>query len=327
LRGDREYQADTNVFWAQDKINLNHRLTLTLGGRFDHHSVFGSAFSPKAGLNVRVRDGLRLRVSWGRGFRAPDLGQLYYRFLNPTSLYQVLGNPNLNPEHSGSWQAGGEYVSPARRVRVGLNLFRNDVRNLINAKSLGFVFSSAQVDAIFAREGLDPSLKSFVVLNRLLFVYENQANVVTKGIEADGNVRLPHGFQLSGAYTYLDAFDKDTRLYLTNRNRHQGAVRLAYDNPRLNFRANLRGSFYSKWIVSRAASGAETLAPSFGLWDVYAAKGIPKGIEVFGAVDNLFDSRDPNTGRFSAQNTPLPIFRPEAGRTVRMGVRWSLKKG
>jgi outer membrane receptor protein involved in Fe transport len=149
--------------------------TLTVGGRLDHHSVLGTAVSPKAGLNVRVTDNLRLRISWGRGFRAPDLGQLYYRFLNPTSLYQVLGNPDLNPEHSGSWQAGAEYVSRGRRARFGLNLFRNDVRNLINAKSLGFVFTPAQVDAIFAREGLDPTLKSFVVLNRLLFVYQNQA--------------------------------------------------------------------------------------------------------------------------------------------------------
>ena len=326
LRNDREYHADTAVFWAQDKISLNNRLTLTLGARVDHHSVFGSAVSPKAGVNVRVTDSVRLRASWGRGFRAPDLGQLYYRFLNPTSLYQVLGNPDLNPEHSGSWQAGGEYMTRDRRLRFGLNLFRNDIRNLINSKSLGFVASNAQVDAIFAREGLDPTLRPFVVLNRLLFVYDNLANIATKGIEADGDVRLPRGFGIRGAYTYLYAFDKQTNLYLTNRNRHQGQIRLSYDNIQHGFRANLRGSFYSKWIVSRAASGVETIAPGFPMWDVYAAKRIARGFEGFGTVDNLFDNRDPNTGKLSATNTPLSLSRFEVGRTFRVGIRWSFNR-
>jgi len=104
IRDDAGNRADTRVLWAQDRVNLGNRTTLTLGVRYDNHSIFGSAVSPKAALNVRVLGGLKLRASFGRGFRAPDLGQLYYRFLNPTNLYQVIGNPNLRPERSSSWQ-------------------------------------------------------------------------------------------------------------------------------------------------------------------------------------------------------------------------------
>ena len=70
----------------------------------------------------------RSRASYGRGFRAPDIGQLYYRFLNPSSIYQVIGNLNLQPEYANSLQVGGEYATPGRRARFGVNLFRNDVR-------------------------------------------------------------------------------------------------------------------------------------------------------------------------------------------------------
>ena len=72
-------------------LALPGNATGTLGLRFDNHSIFGSAVSPKAGLNLRVTDFWRIRASYGRGFRAPDLGQLFYRFLNPISRPGVFG--------------------------------------------------------------------------------------------------------------------------------------------------------------------------------------------------------------------------------------------
>jgi len=89
LADDRGRRAETASLWGQDKISFAGRATFTGGLRYDHHSIFGDAVSPKAGVNFRVTDEFRARFSYGRGFRAPDLGQLYYRFLNPTNFYQV----------------------------------------------------------------------------------------------------------------------------------------------------------------------------------------------------------------------------------------------
>jgi outer membrane receptor for ferrienterochelin and colicins len=326
LQNDSGVKADTSVLWLQDKISATSRLTFTVGGRYDHHSVFGSAFSPKIGLNYRLTNYASLRASWGRGFRAPDLGQLFYHFDNSPNFYQVLGNPGLSPEHSGSWQAGGEFNGFTRKLHIGVNYFRNDVRNLIDSTSLGFVTSAANVRALLTANGLDPALGQYIThYNVLLFVYQNRANVYTQGAELDGSYALPLGFQVSGAYTYLDARDNSDTIskgrYLTGRNRHQGFVKLAYDNIRYKFNANLRGSFYSKWIASRnETTNVETIAAPFQLWDLYGAKSLPKGFEVFAAMDNMFDSKDPNSG------TNQAIFRPEAGRTFRLGVRWSLDR-
>lgn len=319
LQNDKA-QADTRVVWAQDKINLAKRLTLTVGGRFDNHSIFGSAVSPKIGLNYRVTDWASLRASWGKGFRAPDLGQLRYQFANPASFYQVIGNPNLSPEHSGSWQIGGEFYAFKRKGRLGVNYFRNDVRDLINSQSLGFVTSNAQVAALLAANGIDASVSQFIQLGLLLFVYKNTARAYTTGGEADASYVLPFGFTVSGAYTYLDARNAVNKFYLTGRNKHQGFAKIAYDNPRYGFNANLRGSFYSNWIVSQTAAGVNTFAPGFQLWDLYGAKQLPKGFEVYGTIDNLFDSRDPNSG------TSSPIYRPEAGRAFRLGIRWTFDR-
>ncbi len=336
LQNDKGNDIDFASVWGQDRISLANRATVTVGLRFDHHSIFGSALSPKAGLNVRITDSWRVRASYGRGFRAPDLGQLYYRFLNPTNLYQVIGNPNLRPEYANSVQLGSEFTALNRRARFGINVFRNDIEDLIDSVSLGFVATPQQLQQIAEREGID--LANFrPALGRLLFFYKNISKAVTQGVEFDGDISLSRGFSLGGAYTYLNARDTENQRPLLNRHKHQGNVRLAWESKQsVGLRANLRGTFYSKWIntlaVVNPATGVVTspdvIPPGFSLWDFYAAKRIYRGLEFFGAVDNFTDSRDPNTGALAANGTPLPIYRPELGRTFRVGMRftWSQER-
>jgi outer membrane receptor for ferrienterochelin and colicins len=83
---------------------------------------------------VRLSDHWTARGAFGNGFRSPDLGQLYFRFANPASFYQVIGNPNLQPETSRNFSTGVDFR--ARRFRVGVSLFRNDVRNLIDSVNI-----------------------------------------------------------------------------------------------------------------------------------------------------------------------------------------------
>lgn len=330
LRNDSGERADTRVLWGQDKINLTKWATLTLGLRYDNHSIFGSAFSPKAGLNIRVNENLNVRASFGRGFRAPDLGQLYFRFFNPTNLYQVIGNPNLSPEHSGSWQAGADYHSRENKYRFGVNFFRNDVRNLIEAQNYGFILSNAQLNGVLTSQGISPQdfrLNANTSLFRLLFIYQNLSNIYTQGVEFDGDIQLPKDFAVSGAYTYLDARDKTSGAYLAERNKHQAFLKLAYNNQKLGFRGNLRGSYFSHWLTSTTTNRGLTIpavAPSFTLWDVYGAKTFKKNYEVFASIDNLFDNQDGNVGRVDAvTGQPLPLYRLDAGRMFRIGMRVS----
>ena len=318
-----EVSATTWVGWAQHRLSLANRLTTTVGVRFDRHSAFGSAVSPKIAANVRLADGLHARASYGGGFRAPDLGQLYYRFLNPSSIYQVIGNPNLQPEYAKSLQLGADWTSPARRARFGANVFRNDVDDLIESVSLGMVVSPAQLTAILASEGLDASYRP--VLGRLLFTYKNVSDAVTAGAEFDGEFALTRQVSVSGAYTYLRAHDTATDIELSGRHTHHGHVRLSWHSDTLGLRANLRATGYSSWIAARVRD-VDTIAPGFVLWDVYVSQRMPAGLTAFAAIDNVTDNQDPNTGVLTPAGTPAPIYRPDFGRAVRVGLRWSWSK-
>jgi outer membrane receptor for ferrienterochelin and colicins len=325
LRNDAGEEASMATAWLQHRLNVG-RVATTVGLRGDSHSQFGSAVSPKIAANAQLGAGLSVRASYGRGFRAPDIGQLYYRFLNPSSIYQVIGNPNLLPEYANSVQLGAEYATPARRARFGFNVFRNDVRDLIESVSLGFAATPAQVSAIFAREGLDPTFRP--VAGRLLFTYKNINDAVTSGAEIDGEFAVTPALSLAGAYTYLDARDDANDRPLTGRHRHHGHFRATWRHP-VGLTANVRGQFYGDWIAARATVGGQmqdTMAPSFAIWDAYVSQRVVRAISLFLAVDNIADNQDPNLGQQSAAGTPLAIYRADAGRTARFGVRWSWSK-
>jgi outer membrane receptor for ferrienterochelin and colicins len=192
--------------------------------------------------------------------------------------------------------------------------------------SLGFAATPAQVTEIMTREGLDLTFRP--VSGRLLLTYKNINDAVTEGVELDGEVAITSTLSLAGAYTYMDARDNITDLRLTGRNEHHGYVRATWRHP-IGLTANVRGMFFGDWVAARATVNGgpvDTLAPGYALWDVYASQRVIRGISVFAAVDNVTDGQDPNLGKLSATGAPLAIYRPDAGRTARFGLRWSWSK-
>ena len=178
--------------------------------------------------------------------------------------------------------------------------------------------------AVTNADGSYPALNA--VIGKLLFFNKNLASIYTQGVEFDTEIVLPRGFMVGGAYTYLDAKYKTTDLYLLSRNKHQGFAKFGYANDRYGFRTNLRGSFYSSSINARSATNVYTISPKFQIRDLYAPKSVPKRLEVYGSIDNLFDNQDPNTGVVNTSNSPLPLYRAEIGRSFRVRFRWTFGK-
>ncbi|MDX2266701.1 MAG: TonB-dependent receptor [Bryobacter sp.] len=316
LVGDNVGQQVTATdVWLQDKWAVNRFLTFTGGGRVTSHSLFGNAAVPKAGVIVKLSDSWILRGSFGLGFRAPDLGQLYFRFANPASFYQVIGNPTLNPEYSQSFQVGALYRH--RRYRLGVTLFRNNIRDLIDSRLIGTPRTPQELNGLLVTYGIPPFFDP--LLNRQTFAYVNQSRIFTQGFEVDGEYAFNRNLRLSGGYTYLNALDRVTRLALPQRHRHHAQTRLDYLIPRWGLTTNLRGSFFSHWLLN-AATGTRGLP--FQVWDAYVGKDWRRGFQSFLAVDNLNNSRD---GKLAL---PVPTFdRPDYGRTFRVGLRYRFTHG
>jgi len=63
--------------FAESVIPVLDSVELNLAARYDDYNDFGTTLNPKASLAFRPLDSLLLRASWGQGFQAPSLSDLY----------------------------------------------------------------------------------------------------------------------------------------------------------------------------------------------------------------------------------------------------------
>lgn len=120
-----EVSATTVSGFALYEIAAGSRWFNTLGIRFDHHNMFGGITSCRVTSAYLVGDGsLKLKGSYGTGFKAPSLMQMHH---------QLYGNPALLPEESKSWEFGFETMlrSDVKRASFGLTYFAEEFTNLI----------------------------------------------------------------------------------------------------------------------------------------------------------------------------------------------------
>jgi len=81
-------------FSDRNAAPLMRSLSLSLSGRYDHYSDFGSTTNPKVGLTWEPVDGLTLRGTYGRSFRAPglrDLGSTVGSYFSAAGLVDAFG--------------------------------------------------------------------------------------------------------------------------------------------------------------------------------------------------------------------------------------------
>ena len=121
-------------------------LEVTLAGRYEDYSDFGSTFNPKAGLAWAPVSGLNVRGTWGTSFKAPQLshlgsgnlfGYIYsdaFRDAGGTApTLWLLGNGiPLDSEESTNWTVGFDLTPPnLSGLELAATYFNIDYRDRI----------------------------------------------------------------------------------------------------------------------------------------------------------------------------------------------------
>lgn len=277
--------------YIQDDIFLGERWEIVPGIRIQEDSDFGFYTAPKINAmytpdwSGSVTTNIRMGV--GRGYRVPNLKERFFVFDHSQLGYMVLGNNELEPESSDSYQLGIEFMR-SDEFRAEAQLFHNRIKNLIDTN-------------------LNPEKSAQTGLR--IFDYQNFARAMTQGMEVNGNLRLGC-FDMKAGYTLLDSEDLDTGKTLRERPRHQIKLGVDYEHEAWGTLLSLRGVYQSEEFID-----AENVleSPAWTTWDVKLTQRLIGRLSVFAGIDNLTDEhRDPNV---------LSDFRPPAGRFVYLGVR------
>ncbi|SOD92421.1 TonB-dependent receptor plug domain-containing protein [Spirosoma fluviale] len=322
-------QFNTTYGFAQYEWMPTLRWTVIAGGRYDAHSQYASQFSPKLSARYALSPAVALRGSVGVGFKAPDFRQLYLNFDNAVAGYSVFGTQEaaagiarltqqgqiaevvLDParlsairaERSVAYNLGAQLKSPVLPLMVSVNLFRNDVRDLIETQ-------------VIARK----------TNGQNIFSYNNLNRVFTQGAELESSWRWSLGtgyLTISGGYQYLVAKDKAVvdgidagTVYrrnpetlgservkpadyggLFNRSRHMANGKLFYEHPKKGLSASLRGIYRGRYgFADRDGNLILDSDPEYVrgyiLYNLSAAK-TWKTITLQAGIDNLTGYSDP----------------------------------
>lgn len=107
--GERAYYA----VYFESLFPILETFSATIAGRYDSYNDVGSKFSPRVSLEFRPIDSLLVRGSWGKGFRAPTMA----------NLYGASSTTNLNsPPVPAAGLAGGDALACAALSTARNNL-------------------------------------------------------------------------------------------------------------------------------------------------------------------------------------------------------------
>jgi iron complex outermembrane recepter protein len=155
-----------------ERLGLNS-LDLVISGRTERYSDFGDKTVPKVGVVYVPTSSIKLRSTWGKAFRAPNLYDSYGvqqlvienlpNSISPSGISPVLsrigGNPNLKPETANAWSIGADYSSPEQSgLRVSTTFFDISYRNRIASIANPFADVTDPLNAFFVTLAPSPGL-------------------------------------------------------------------------------------------------------------------------------------------------------------------------
>ena len=126
-----EKEIDTYAAYLQDEINYGKWFVVP-AIRYDHHENYGSHTSPKLGVTYKAAEDFRVKVNYGKGFKAPTVQNLYQKLvtnMGPAGTITVNPDSNLKPETSNSWDVGIE--KEWGKLSTSLTYFDTKLENMI----------------------------------------------------------------------------------------------------------------------------------------------------------------------------------------------------
>ncbi len=281
------YEEEWNniAFYLQDQITLNDEFQLSLAGRYDNSSSYGSTINPRVAL-IYSKDSLTQKLIYSQAFLAPsnyNKYKIYGTPLTPNTLgdgnkYQTdtfrVANPDLEPEKSKSYEYNVDYL-----------LSRNDL--------VSFSTYYTTIEDLILIEEKIPEQKNFL---------PNTTIIDPRGAKNAANSYIYGGDISYNAHSYFSGYDVN---YWLNYSFVNGKINYDYNYDLPFFAQNIfkAGSTLKlkditvspslRWVspinASYYVNDELAKVDSYMLSDLYSSYSLDKKQKISLKVDNLFD--------------------------------------
>lgn len=287
------HNRNTFALFAEDEYNIFEPLTFTLGTRYNYNDKFGSNVSPRAYLVYEILDGFALKGGVATGYKAPYANQLIdavYGYGSQGTL-AFLGNPNLKPETSVSYEIGtifdGQYID------FSLMFFRSNFKDKIESTRVSKTNTDPNYSYTCATYGGSNPQCSLAI---------NANTAFSQGIESSFGIKPIYGVGFDVAYTFIDSeitSGSNKGRPLSSVAKHNVVSKLSYTHKK--FHIYLQGQ-HKAGLLNTSALGDTAAAVAirntlggtyykpYTIINLGLGYKITESIRLNGGVYNLFDT-------------------------------------
>ena len=203
----------------------------------------------------------------------------FIRSRGPFNIFDISGNPDLQPEESKTYEAAVGHKGDSYRLDLIYHYSKLD--NLISSYTDSVVVAG-------------PVTTNFIT-------YDNIDKAMISGTELTLTLIPAEGLTLRGSLEYLDTEDETTGERLTNSARVNGKLHVAYTRNSMSYYLNVK--------TYRDYYGADetrtNINSNYTVADAKVSYAFDKNIDVFGGIDNIQDKQMPyNMQLFGSPNDP-----------------------
>jgi outer membrane cobalamin receptor len=293
-------QTVNNAAISNASLKLfNETLLLSIGGRVDVHSQYGTYSSENISAKYKFQDGLELRAAFDKSFSAPDFGKLYWPDvvapIDPDSLYNTYtgyimkSNAALKVEEFTTYEAG--FTKKHDNMKEAVTWFFRDSTNMFGYK-----------DTVVDGGAAGVTITSQVV---------NINKASTMGLEVRFDIKPFDFWEISAQYNLLFIEDANTNTgaaYVNGGNANNKTYRL-FTSFKLPNDAKL--GITADYVDYKNDYRGIALEPYF-LLGAKATQRLSPNLEIYLQVDNILDTKDYHVVAYM----PMPGRIVTAGATL-----------
>jgi len=276
-----------------DAVSSNRNLTTNLLTVTNFPDRSESALSPRVAAIYQINGQFSLYGSYSKSFRAPTLNELYRAFRVGNVL--TLANENLRAERADTFETGLNFSGFARKINLRSSFFVTEVSNPV----VSITFTTTP--------------------NLITRQRQNVGKTRVRGLEIDAEYLARNDLRFSASYLMVDSRVAD---FPANANL-VGKIVPQIPKQQLTFQTFYRPQTKLAFSLQARLSGSQfeddlntlRLRPFFTL-DAFASYKLPKNVEIFAAIENVFNNRY-DIGLTPNRTVAAPQF-------IRVGLRYHL---
>jgi vitamin B12 transporter len=262
LDPNQDRERDTDSVAIEYRSDVSDNLSVALSSRYDDNSEFDSANTYRVEAVYQLNDSARLRGAYGTAVKNPTFSERFGFYTN------FIGNPDLEPEESTSWELGID--QQIGDWNLAATLFDAELENEID----GFVYDAVNVGYTAAnKEGRS----------------QRQGGELTAGISIDDSLSI------NATYTYTDSVESDGAGGYRDevrRARHTASFNLSWqalDNLHINTNAQYNGSQLDQFFPPWPAPSEMVTLSDYTLLNINANYSASDRLDIYLRLDNLLD--------------------------------------